>query len=131
MATTRSKRDITEDIKAANKNLGSLFAAGDTKGMAACYTKDAVLMPPNMKACKSGRAIARFWQGAMDMGVKSVSLRTETVEQHGKTAIETGLATLKGARGAVLDKCKYVVVWKREDRAWKLHLDIFNSNNPA
>ncbi|MEQ8663950.1 MAG: DUF4440 domain-containing protein [Gammaproteobacteria bacterium] len=129
MAT--KKKDLTEVIKEANQQLGSLLAAGDTKGAAACYTKSAVLMPPNAKACKGQRAIARFWAGALAAGIKSVTLKTGSVEQHGTTAIETGVATLKGPRGKVLDKAKYLVVWKREDRAWKLHYDIFNSNNPA
>ena len=26
---------------------------------------------------------------------------------------------------------KYVVIWKREGKNWKLHRDIFNSDNPA
>ncbi|MEX2481766.1 MAG: DUF4440 domain-containing protein [Gammaproteobacteria bacterium] len=127
---TATKKDITETIKDANKHLMKAFASGDAKAVADCYTKTAVLMPPNMKSCK-GKQIQAFWEGAMGMGVKSVSLRTGSVEQHGTTAIETGVVTLKGAQGAVLDQAKYLVVWKREDRAWKLHYDIFNSNNPA
>lgn len=129
MATAK-KADIKETIKAANQNLAKIFASGDAKGVAGCYTKNAVLMPPNMKACK-GKQIQAFWEGAMAMGVKAVSLRTGTIEQHGTTAIETGVVTLKGDKGAVLDSAKYVVVWKREGKDWKLHLDIFNSNNPA
>lgn len=129
MAT--AKNDPTAAIKAANKNLSAGMAAGDPKAMAACYTKDAVLMPPNSKAFKGHTQIAKFWQGAMDMGIKSVTLTTKTVDPQGRTALEYGNATLKGARGKVLDKAKYVVVWKREGKDWKLHWDIFNSNNPA
>lgn len=129
MATT-NKMDITDTIKAANQKLMKIFASGDAKGVAGCYTKTAVLMAPNMKSCK-GKHIQAFWEGAMGMGVKSVSLRTGSVEQHGTTAIETGVVTLKGAKGVVLDNAKYLVVWKREGKEWKLHYDIFNSNNPA
>lgn len=130
MATAK-KPTLAETIKANNKTLGALLAAGDAKGMAALYTRTAVLMPPNAKACKGPRAIAAFWAGAIGMGVKGASLRTVDLEQHGTTAIERGEATLKGDKGVVLDKAKYVVVWKREGKEWKLHLDIFNSNNPA
>ena len=129
MAT--AKNDPTAAIKAANKNLGAQMAAGNAAGMAACYTKDAILMPPNSKAFKGHKQIAAFWQGAMDMGIKAVSLRTVAVDPQGRTAIEYGVATLKGARGKVLDKAKYVVTWKREGKDWKLCWDIFNSNNPA
>jgi ketosteroid isomerase-like protein len=128
MAT--AKPTLTDAIKAANKQLASCYNAGDVAGVAACYTKTAVLMPPNSPALK-GKKIAAFWEGAMAMGVKRISLRTGTVEQHGTTAIETGVATLKLGDGTVADVAKYLVVWKREGRAWKLHYDIFNSNQPA
>ena len=127
---TAKKSGIQDAIKAANEHLAKTFASGDAKGVAACYTKTAVLMPPNMKACK-GKHIRAFWEGAMAMGVKRVSLRTTSLEQHGTTAIETGVVTLKGEKGVVLDTAKYLVVWKREGKTWKLHYDIFNSNNAA
>ncbi|MGE0484599.1 MAG: DUF4440 domain-containing protein [Gammaproteobacteria bacterium] len=130
MATAK-KPSLADTIKANNKELGARLAAGDAKGMAALYTKNAVLMPPNSKACKGSKAIAGFWAGAIAMGIKNANLRTVDLEQHGTTAIERGEATLKGEKGVVLDKAKYVVVWKREGKDWKLHIDIFNSNNAA
>lgn len=129
MATAK-KKDISAEIKAANKNLSACLAAGDIAGVAGCYTKTAILMPSNSPGLK-GKAIAAFWQGAVESGVKSVTLRTISVDDQGRTANEYGIATLKGARGKILDTAKYVVVWKREGKNWKLHWDIFNSNNPA
>lgn len=129
MAT--NKTDPSAEIKAANKALGKALAAADSAAVAKCYTKTATLMPPNMKACKGHKAIAAFWQGAINMGVKNANLRSTAVDAHGTTAIEHGVATLKGDKGVVLDVAKYVVVWKRENGAWKLHWDIWNSNNAA
>ena len=127
MATKKS--DIGADIKAANAALGKLIASGDAAGAAACYTKTAILMPTGMKPQKGHKAIKAFWAGAVAMGVKKAALRTVSVEAHGTTAIEYGAYTLKGEKGAVLDVGKYVVVWKKEGKTWKLHLDIFNTNN--
>jgi len=127
MAT--KKEDVPAVIKANNKALGKAVAAGDAAGLARMYTRKAVLMPPNSKAAKGHKAIAAFWQGAMNAGVKGAVLRSTSVEVLGTTAVEAGVATLKGDKGVVLDQCKYVVVWKKEDGAWKLHFDIFNSNN--
>ncbi len=124
-----TKSDIGADIKAANATLGKLFASGDAAAVTACYTKTAVLMPTGMKPQKGHKAIKAFWAGAMGMGVKKVALRTVSVEAHGTTAVEYGAYTLKGDKGVVLDVGKYVVVWKKEGRSWKLHLDIFNTNN--
>jgi ketosteroid isomerase-like protein len=52
------------------------------------------------------------------------------VEGLGDTAIEIGELTLYGAEAQVLDKGKYMVIWKRQDGKWKLHRDIFNSSMP-
>ena len=85
-------------------------------------------MPPNSKSIKSKKAIQEFWENTAALGVSALSLRTGQVEKLGTTAIETGVATLKDKDGVTLDQADYVVVWKLENKAWKLHWDIFNSN---
>ena len=47
------------------------------------------------------------------------------------TAIEVGTYVLKGEGGAVADEGKYIVVWKKDGKAWKLYRDIFNSSRAA
>lgn len=123
--------DILEEIKLANKMLSDFLKAGDSQGISGCYSVKPKLMAPNMKALKGKKAIAKFWQGILEMGVKSVNLRTLEVEKLGRTAIETGVASLKGPKGKVIDTLDYVVVWKKEGKTWKMHWDIFNSNSPA
>ncbi|MDQ3472287.1 MAG: SgcJ/EcaC family oxidoreductase [Acidobacteriota bacterium] len=110
------------------------FNKGDAAAVANMYTMDARLLPPNAEKV-SGRAnIQTFWQGAISAGLKMVSLETEHVETHGNVAVEVGryTTTIPGAGGVTrTDKGKYVVVWKRERRSWKLAVDIFNSDMPA
>jgi ketosteroid isomerase-like protein len=48
----------------------------------------------------------------------------------GDTAVEVGRYTLSGEGGQVLDTGKYVVIWKKEDDAWRYHRDIWNSSMP-
>ena len=54
-----------------------------------------------------------------------------SLEGHGDTAIETGHYTLQADGGAIADRDKYVVIWKNEGGSWRLHKDIFNTNQPA
>ncbi len=115
-------------IKATNKALMDAIKAGDAAAAAKCYTSNAILMPPGAKACKTLKSIEAFWGGAIKSGVTAVNLRTTKIEVHGGTAIEYGSATLKGPRGKTLDNAKFVVVWKKKGKNWKLHIDIFNSN---
>lgn len=128
---TKKKEDVGEAIKVANKALAAALKAGDAKAVAGKYTKTAKLLPANAPVHKGTAAIARFWKGAMDMGIRGAVLRTVDLEVHGTTANELGAYTLKDAKGNKLDSGKYVVIWKKERGDWKLHWDIFNSNNPA
>jgi ketosteroid isomerase-like protein len=128
---TRKKEDVAAAIKAANKALGAALATGDAKAVAAKYTKTAKLLAANVPVQKGHAAIARFWQGAIDMGVSGAQLRTVDLDVHGNTANELGAYILKDAKGNKLDQGKYVVIWKKERGNWKLHWDIFNTNNPA
>ena len=88
-------------------------------------------MPPNADFVTGKKAIQAFWQAVMDMGVKEAKLEIVELESHGDAAIEISTFTLLGEVGQVLDKGKYVVIWKQEDGQWKLHRDIFNSSMPA
>ncbi|MEM7542982.1 MAG: nuclear transport factor 2 family protein [Pseudomonadota bacterium] len=125
-----SKKQIVAAIKAGNKALCAAVGEADGKAARACYTTKAKLITPGAPTY-SGNKIATFWNGAIAMGIKSVSLRTVEVDVQGNTAIEYGAYTLKGARGKKLDNGSYVVVWKKERGQWRLHWDIFNTNNPA
>jgi len=122
---------IREAIVAANEAFMAAFQAGDAAGLAALYTATGQLLPPNMDTMAGQTAIQAFWQGAMDMGIRSAQLEITEVEGHGDTAIEVSNYTLCGEGGQVLDRGKYIVVWKREGGRWKLHRDIFNSSLPA
>lgn len=118
-------------IKDRNKAFGAAVAAGDAAGLAKLYTRNARLMPQNAPACKGTKAIAAFWQGAFGMGIRGAALKSTAVEQFGTTAIEVGAFMLTAADGSVIDKGKYLVVWKKDAGQWRLHQDIFNSDGPA
>ena len=125
----KMKLTTKDAIKAANNVLLGHLAAGNAAAIAACYSKKAMLLPPGAPATKGARNIAGYWAGAIGQGVKTAKLKTQEVDELGTTAIECGAYKLKGAGGALLGTGKYVVVWKREDRAWKLHRDIFNADS--
>ena len=55
------KMTTTEAIKAGNKVLLRHLATGNAAGIAACYTKKAILMPSAAPAQKGAKKIAGFW----------------------------------------------------------------------
>ncbi len=129
--TQLTSTKVHEAIVAANKNFMATFNRGDAAGMAALYTGNGQVLPPNSDFVTGKQAIQMFWQAIMDMGIKTAKLETVEVEDHGDTTIEVSTYTLQGEEGQVLDQGKYIVIWKQEADQWKLHHDIFNSSMPA
>lgn len=123
--------EIRQAVDAGNRSFMDAFQRGDAAGVAACYTADARLLPPNGEPTGGTAAITSFWQGAMNMGIKAARLETVELETRGDLAIEIGRYTLtiEPAPGTtVTDVGKYVVVWKNDGGTWKLHIDIWNTN---
>jgi ketosteroid isomerase-like protein len=118
-------------IAVANEAFMEIFSHGDAAGIANLYTADGQLLPPHGDMVTGRAGIETFWQGAIDMGIKSAHLSTVELDKCGDTAVETGLYELGDGAGAVLDNGKYLVVWKLDGGTWKLHRDIWNTSVPA
>ena len=116
-------------INAANEQWTAAFARGDAAGVAANYTEDAQILPPNSEIVRGRTAIQSVFQGFMDTGLK-VKLEAGEVEGHGDIAFEIGMADVMDAEGHILDKSKYLVIWKMAGSEWKMYRDIWNSNLP-
>jgi len=129
--------DVREVIKNTNLKFAEIFGRGDAAGIAAFYTADARLMPPDMPTLQGAEAITAFWQGAMEMGIKAATLETIEVETSGgDLATEIGRFTLGmevpgGGDERVEQTGKYIVLWKNDGGTWKLHADIWNADAPA
>ena len=128
-APAKKKLTTKDHVKAGGKALTRHLLAGNAAAIAACYTKKAILMPAGAPAQKGAKVIGGFWATAVaSMGIKGAKLKITEVDELGSTAVESGVYTLKGEGGAVLSVGKYIVVWKKEAGAWKLHRDIFNAD---
>ncbi len=127
------QQDNTEEaragIDAMNARWMAAFSQGDAAGVAACYTEDAQLLPPNSEIVSGPEAVQANFQEAMDAGL-NVRLESVELESHGDTAYEVGTAIVTGEDGQTIDESKGIVIWKKVGDEWKLHRDIFNSNLP-
>ena len=87
-------------------------------------------MPPNSEPVPKDKIVSA-WGGAIRMGVKDIKLTTDDVTGNGELAGETGNYEMYGDNNKLLDKGKYVVIWKNENGEWKLYRDIWNTSMPA
>ena len=131
MTQSTAPREIQEAIATANAKWMATFRAGDARGMAALYTEDGQFLLPNREPVVGRDALAEAFQGFMATGVKEVRLHGGgEIERHGDIVTEISTCSLIGDDGAELEHGKYIVIWKQEDGAWKLHRDIYNSSVP-
>jgi uncharacterized protein (TIGR02246 family) len=129
----QSQQSVRTAIEANTKQFIEAFNKGDAAAVANMYTMDARFLPPNGEMVEGHANIQKYWQGAMTAGLKIVSLDPVHGETQGNIAVEVGryTSTIPRAGGVTTtDKGKYVVVWKRDGRSWKLAVDIFNSDMP-
>lgn len=121
-------------IEEANSKWVEAFNQGDAASVAALYTDDATLMPPNSEMIQGRQGVQEFWNGAMKMGLKDVSLTTVDVNGSGNIVYEIGKYAISietEGQELMRDSGKYIVVWKKqEDGSWKLQADIWNTSMP-
>jgi uncharacterized protein (TIGR02246 family) len=121
---------IREAIENANRRLETTYRTRDPGAVADLYTEDGQLFPTGAEPIVGRPGIAQFWRGVMDLGIVDARLETQEVDAQGHTAIEVGRYTLFGEGNHVLDRGKYIVIWKQSLGEWRLHRDIWNTSIP-
>jgi ketosteroid isomerase-like protein len=125
--TMAKSSEIMRAILAAEKVFMAKYNKGDAPGLAALYTRDGQILPPNSDVVKGVRALKALFKGFWKAGETVIKLDTVEVEGSGDMAYEVGkYALLK--EGKVDDRGKYIVIWRKVGGRWKLHRDIFNSS---
>jgi len=114
-------------IEAANAKWMDFFNKGDFDGVASLYTADATAFPPGSAMVKGRAAIGAMWKGMAEQ-VTDPKVTTVDVKRLGPAAArEIGTFSLKTKSSPPKEVTgKYVVVWERVGRDWKLATDIWN-----
>jgi len=128
--STFSLDSVRASISASNKLYGECFATGDSAKFINSYTGDACIYVTNMPKMCGPQAITAFFNGAFKMGIRNLKLTTDEVTGGKEAVVETGGYELFADKNQLLDKGKYIVIWKEENGQWKMHRDIWNSDTP-
>jgi len=116
-------------IEKLNDVWTAAFNKGDTAAVAALYTEDAYVLPPGSAMLKGRAAIEACWRQAAQQ-MSDAKLTTIDVLPLGRSAArEIGTVTLKTKSQPPQEVVgKYVVVWRKIGRDWKLATDIWNTD---
>jgi ketosteroid isomerase-like protein len=119
-------------IRQADENFVKLRNARDSKGLAALYAEDAILLPPN-RAAVQGRAAIQAWLEASPP-VSNFQLKLLEIEGRGDLAYDRGTysMTVNPAGAAPIEeRGKSILLWRKQaDGSWKILRKIWNSDLP-
>lgn len=134
-ATMTSQDQVRSAVNDGNRRFMDAIARGDADAAAALYTENARVLPADAPMAEGQAGARAFWAGAIQqLGLRRAQLETIDVEASGDLAYEIGRFTLTiqpPGTEAVIARGKYAVVWKHVGDAWKLHVDIWNSDAPT
>jgi ketosteroid isomerase-like protein len=120
-----------DSIIAVNKKFALLLSKGDSVGLIEnCYTKDAVFMNANSPSTIGRKALIAMASTLIKSGVTGVKNTTKEVWGDENTITEEGTFELSLTNGTLVDRGKYICLWKKEDGKWKVHRDCSNSDLP-
>jgi len=128
---TSTHKNIHSDLDSLAKQQSEMMDRGDAAGVASLYSSTAQILPPNEDLVTGQPAILKWWQTALSGPPATAKITSKEAESYGDTAWDTGTFLITAPDGKVLDRGKFVTIYKRENGKWKLYRDIFNSDMPA
>jgi len=134
MASPSVAQTAAGEIEKAQQQFLQALYKGDAAMIARMYTERAMVLPPKADMIEGREAIQNYWQGVIEAGLKTLSLRSVRVDEYGGDAArEIGwfsveVPELRGRTGTV--EGKYVVVWRKSGGDWQHDSDIWNFTEP-
>jgi uncharacterized protein (TIGR02246 family) len=107
------------------------YTAHDAPGMAALYTEDAQLLPPDQEIVSGRAAIQEFFARTNPPGSAAIEIATVETHVFGDYAHRQGSFLLKGPDGGTVRAGKFLELWKKVDGRWLIHRDMWSANAPA
>nr|WP_294947631.1 hypothetical protein [uncultured Mucilaginibacter sp.] len=118
-------------IAASNAIYFKAFAKGDSSIFINRYAPDCWIMTPNAQSLCGPDAPLIFFKLAYEkFGLRNGKFITVDVYGVSKDIVaETGFWQSFNARNEMFDNGKYLVLWKKTSKGWKMYRDSFSSDN--
>ena len=105
------------------------YNRGDAAALATGYTEDCAVMVPNQQTLHGKLGVEMFFKEMIKEFGGTASLENVEVVDAGNIAYQWATYTIE--TGDSSDVGQIIQIYNRQaDGAWKLHREIFNSDNP-
>ncbi len=130
---SKNKSDLEEAriaIAKSNDIYFQAFEKGDSSIFIDRYAEDCCIMPPGTPAmCGKEVALEFFRIAYYQIGLRNGKFITTNVYGDGKEFVtEEGLWQSFDANNTIFDNGKFLVLWKKTSKGWKMFRDSFSSN---
>lgn len=129
--TAAAQSDDRAALDAATEAWVAAFNARDADAMVALTTEDVVLLPPNAEPIRGQEAVRTIWSRAVASAKAEATVTVDETIISGDYAYKTGAYVYTLPNGVVVERGKFLEIWKRTDEGWRIHRDMFSSNLPV
>ena len=103
---------------------------GDTNMIGSLYASDAKIMDYGSPSITGTENIVGHYVTLLQDSITDMRFNTLGVWGNQSVIIEEGTLEVSKTNGQVVDRGKYLVVWKKVDNEWKIFRDMYNSDGP-
>lgn len=124
--------DAKNAIAKSNLLYFQAFVKGDSSVFIDRYADDCCIMPPSAESLCGAKAAGYFFSMAYhQMGIRDGRFQTKELFGDGiEFVTESGVFELFDKNNNLIDRGKYLVLWRKTAKGWKMFRDCFSSNLP-
>lgn len=125
--------DLTADknaIASQGQRFTDALKKGDVNLIGTLYTTDAKILDQNAPSYVGRDAIVKHYADVVQDSI--TNMKGTSLGMWGDTTmfVDEGTLEVSNTAGKLLDRGKYLVVWKKVDGQWLIFRDMYNSDGP-
>jgi hypothetical protein len=118
-------------IEEKNSRFTRAHVTGDSVGMVDIFADDARVLAPNADPVIGRAAIDGLNSEYRKLGITEFREETTTLYGNAEMLIDEGTYVMVYGKPAIVDKGKYLNVWRMVNGEWKLYSNMWNASAPA
>jgi ketosteroid isomerase-like protein len=122
-------QQVKQIINNDNKIYRIAMMSGDSAAFADLHHSAAINMPPNQPPVNGRGPMGAIIKSMPSLGVSDYKLVSTAIYGGPDNVIEEGNYEIDTATNKVMEKGKYIVIWKPEKGKWKIYRAIWNSDS--